>query len=45
MILEEIHQVQRTGLDCYKFGFFARSGFQCEPEENMIFIDISELYW
>jgi len=44
VIQEEIQQVQRTGLDCYKYGFFARSGFQCAPDDNMIFIDIKQLY-
>ena len=44
MIQEEIRQVHRTGLNCYKYGFFARSGYQCEPEENMIFIDLEQLY-
>ena len=44
MLQEEIRQVQRTGLDCYKYGFFARAGFQCEPEKNMIFIDLEQLY-
>ena len=44
VIREELRQVQRTGLDCYKYGFFARSGFQCEPEENMIFLNLEQLY-
>lgn len=44
MILEEIRQVQATGLKCYKYGFFSRSGFQCDPAENMIFISLDEMY-
>ena len=44
MISEEIRQVQATGLKCYKYGFFSRSGFQCEPAEDMIFIHLSEMY-
>ena len=44
MILEEIRQVQATGLRCYKYGFFSRSGFQCDPADNMIFISLDEMY-
>lgn len=44
MIQNEIRQVNQTGLDCYKYGFFSRSGFLCEPEENQIFIELDELY-
>lgn len=44
MIYEEIKQVQATGLNCYKYGFISRSGFQCEPTENMIFIHLDELF-
>ena len=44
MISEEIRQVQATGLKCYKYGFFSRSGFQCEPAEDMIFIHLNEMY-
>ena len=44
MIHEEIKQVQATGLNCYKYGFFSRSGFQCEPTDHMIFIHLNDLY-
>lgn len=44
MIQEEIKQVQATGLNCYKYGFISRSGFQCEPTEDMIFILLEELF-
>ena len=44
MIHEEIKQVQATGLNCYKYGFFSRSGFQCEPTDHMIFIYLDDLY-
>lgn len=44
MIHEEIKQVQATGLNCYQYGFFSRSGFQCEPSDRMIFIHLDELY-
>lgn len=44
MIHEEMKQVQATGLNCYKYGFFSRSGFQCEPTDHMIFIYLDDLY-
>lgn len=44
MVDEEIEQVSRTGLDCYRHGFFSRSGFDVEPCENLVLIDLSELY-
>ena len=44
MIHEEIKQVQTTGLNCYKYGFFSRSGFQCEPTDHMIFLHLDDLY-
>ena len=44
MIHEEIKQVQATGLNCYKYGFFSRFGFQCEPTDHMIFIHLDDLY-
>ena len=44
MIHEEIKQVRATGLNCYKYGFFSRSGFQCEPTDHMIFIHLDDLY-
>ena len=44
MIQNEIRQVNQTGLNCYKYGFFSRSGFLCKPAENLILIDLKELY-
>lgn len=44
MIHEEIKQVRATGLNCYKYGFFSQSGFQCEPTDHMIFIHLDDLY-
>ncbi|CDA90849.1 putative uncharacterized protein [Firmicutes bacterium CAG:238] len=44
MIDEEIEQVRATGLDCYKYVFFSRSGFRCEKRENVKLIDIEELF-
>lgn len=44
MVQNEIRQVRQTGLECYKYGFFSRSGFLCESEANRILIDLDELY-
>ena len=44
MIRKEIEQVKATNLNCYKYAFISRSGFHMEPEENMIFISLHELY-
>ena len=44
MIDEEIEQVKATGLDCYKYVFFSRSGLRCEKRENVKLIDIEELF-
>ena len=44
MVQNEIRQVTQTGLNCYKYGFFSRSGFLCSHEENRILIELKELY-
>ncbi len=44
VVQNEIHQVEQTGLECYKYGFFSKSGFACEEEENRILIELKELY-
>lgn len=44
MIQNEIRQVKQTGLKCYKYGFFSRSGFLCEQTEDRILIELDELY-
>lgn len=31
-------------LDCYRYGFFSRSGFESEPTDDMIFITLDDLY-
>lgn len=43
-ILEEIAQVKKTGLDCYKYVFFSRSGFSCPSIEDVVTIGLDELY-
>ncbi len=44
MIDEEIAQVEATGLDCYKYGFFSRSGFKASSSEKVELIDLPELF-
>ena len=44
VIDEEIEQVKATGLDCYKYVFFSRSGFQCEKRDDIKLINIEELF-
>ena len=35
---------KQTGLKCYRYGFFSRTGFTCEEEKNRILIELKELY-
>lgn len=44
MIHEEIEQVKATGLDCYKYVFFSRSGFHCEKKDNVQLIELEEVF-
>ncbi len=44
MIQNEIDQVKQTGLECYKYGFFSRSGFICNKGPDRILIELDELY-
>ena len=44
MIQKEIMQVQKTGLNCYRYGFISRSGFELEPEVNLELISLEQLY-
>ena len=41
---QEIQQVNETGLACYKYGFFSRSGFADTEMENVIQIKLEQLY-
>jgi hypothetical protein len=41
---EEIAQVKATSLDCYRFGFISRSGFEFEKQDDLILIDLKELF-
>ncbi len=44
MIEQEIEQVKAAKLNCYRYGFFSRSGFESEPSDDMIFITLDDLY-
>lgn len=44
MINTEIQQVKATGLECYKYVFISRSGFDCDKMENVEFINLEEIY-
>ena len=44
MINEEIEQVKATGLNCYKYVFFSRSGFECESRDDVKWIELGELF-
>ena len=44
MIEEEIAQVQRSKMSCYKYGFISRSGFEDIHIEGVELIKLEELY-
>ncbi len=44
MIKEEISQVKMTGMNCYKYVFISRSGFEGEESDEIQHIDLNELY-
>ena len=44
MVNEEIEQVKKTGIPCYKYGFISKSGFLCEQSADRILISLEELY-
>lgn len=44
IIKEEIAQVQATGLDCYAYGFFSRSGFKSDVDKEHTLISLEEMY-
>lgn len=47
MIEEEVEQVISTGLNCYAYGFFSRSGFSSNviESERLRLFNIEDLYW
>ncbi len=44
VIETEISQVKATGLDCYKYVFFARAGFTGKETENIKFITLDQMF-
>ena len=44
LIQQEIMQVQKTGLNCYRYGFISRSGFDLEPSDDLELISLEQLY-
>ncbi|MDD6351108.1 MAG: ATP-binding protein [Lachnospiraceae bacterium] len=44
IINEEIHQVQRTGLNCYQYVFFSRAGFTEAETDTVKHIDLAQIY-
>ena len=44
IIDEEIKQVEKTGLNCYKYAFISRSGFKCKQKDNLILIKLEDLF-
>ncbi len=44
MIDKEIEQVHKTGLNCYRYGFFSRSGFKDITGKNLFLIELKDLY-
>jgi len=44
VIEEEIAQITKTGLNCYRYAFISRSGFKCKEKENICMISLSELF-
>ncbi|MCR5101521.1 MAG: ATP-binding protein, partial [Butyrivibrio sp.] len=44
IIDEEIQQVKNTGLNCYKYVFFSRSGFNAKETDEVVYIELDQLY-
>lgn len=44
MIEEEIEQVRATGLDCNRYAFLSRSGFEAQETDGIRLIGLAELY-
>lgn len=43
-IYKEIQQVKSTGLNCYKYGFFSKSGYVEKSDDNIIQYTLDDLY-
>ena len=44
IIEKEIEQVSKTKLNCYKYVFISKSGFECKERDNVELINLEELY-
>lgn len=44
MIQQEIEQVKRTGMNCYRYAFISRSGFDAQADERVELILLEKLY-
>lgn len=44
MIQQEIEQVRRTGMNCYRYAFISRSGFDAQADEGVELISLEKLY-
>lgn len=44
LIRTEIEQVKSTGLNCYKYGFFLKSGFDIDENDMLKLISLNEMY-
>ena len=44
MMEKELKQVNATGLYCYKYGFFSRSGFESNTREDVIIYTLDDLF-
>lgn len=43
-IQEEIQQVKNTGLQCYKYGFFTKNGYEKVNDDSLILYDLDDLF-
>lgn len=44
MIETEIRQVRQTGMDCYRYGFFSRAGYEVTPRSDIILYTLDDLF-
>ena len=44
MIQQEIEQVKRTGMNCYRYAFISRSGFDAQEDEWVELIPLEKMY-
>ena len=44
MIQQEIEQVRRTGMNCYRYAFISRNGFDAQADEGVELILLEKLY-